>query len=334
MRAVERLPDSGNGTTEQSRCRRARIRLAFHERVASGRISEIGRHRLIFVLGVLLPVCIYAALVGYPIAYNVYLSFHSWDGLSSRVRYVGLGNYRDLIDDPTFWLSLANTVQWTVGAIVIADVFAFLLATALRSSKIYFGTMFRMLFFLPVTMSLVVIGLMFSFTLNPGFGALTQLVQLIGFQNAEPDVLGTPSTALYTLIVIFGWSYIGIPLMLFDAGLTQIPSELREAARLDGANGIQVLWCIVIPLMRPIFMVVTVFAVLEALRSFDLVLVMTRGGPASATQVLGYYMYDTAFNEQRFGYGAAISTVILVLSGLFAVFYVRRAARDALGGIP
>jgi ABC-type sugar transport system permease subunit len=120
--------------------------------------------------------------------------------------------------------------------------------------------------------------------------------------------------------------------MLFDAGLTQIPQELYESSRLEGANAFQQLRFVTLPMLRPIFMVVTVLAVLEALRAFDLVLVMTRGGPGHASDTLGYFMWVQSFAERRFGYGAAISTVMLLMSSAFAVVYVRRAGRDALGG--
>jgi multiple sugar transport system permease protein len=120
--------------------------------------------------------------------------------------------------------------------------------------------------------------------------------------------------------------------MLFDTGLTQIPQELYESSRLEGASAWQQMRFVTLPLLRPVFMVVTVLAVLEALRAFDLVLVMTRGGPGHATNTLGYFMWSASFSQQRFGYGAAISTVMLVLSSVFAVIYVRRAGREALGG--
>jgi ABC-type sugar transport system permease subunit len=183
----------------------------------------------------------------------------------------------------------------------------------------------------PVTMSLVAIGLMFSFILTPAFGALDLIAKFLGF-SAGPDLLGNPHTALYTLIVVFGWSYLGIPLMLFDTGLTQIPQELYESSRLEGATAFQQMRFVTLPMLRPVFMVVTVLAVLEALRAFDLVLVMTRGGPGHSTNTLGYFMWSASFSQQRFGYGAAISTIMLVLSSVFAVIYVRRAGRDALGG--
>jgi ABC-type sugar transport system permease subunit len=291
---------------------------------------DIRRHRTIFLLGIVLPLVIYILFVGYPIAYTIYLSAQSWDGFSKVIRYVGLQNYGELLSDPDFWVALGNTIRWTLGTLVFTNVLAFLLAALLRSKRIYFRNILRLFFFLPVTMSLVAIGLMFSFILTPAFGALDLFAHVLG-QPSAPDLIGDPYIALYTLIIVFGWSYLGMPMVLYDAGLTQIPEELYEAARLEGATGLQQMLLITLPLLRPIFMVVTVLAVLEALRAFDLVLVMTRGGPGHASDTLGYFMWIQSFDERRFGYGAAISVVMLVLSSLFAMIYVRRAGNDALG---
>ncbi|MDB5074581.1 MAG: binding-protein-dependent transporter inner rane component, partial [Chloroflexi bacterium] len=144
------------------------------------------------------------------------------------------------------------------------------------------------------------------------------------------DLLGNGDTTLYTLIAIFGWSYLGIPLMLFDAGLSQISPELYEAAKIEGASGLQSMWHITVPMLRPTFMIVTMLAVIEALRAFDLVAVMTKGGPGTASDVLGYFMYITAFDETRFGYAASVSTVILLMSAVFAIFYLRRVGSDVI----
>jgi raffinose/stachyose/melibiose transport system permease protein len=296
----------------------------------AGHWRAFKKHWVVYVAGVLLPLILYCIFVGYPLVYNVYLSFVDWNGLSAHMKFVGFSNYTELFHDSIFWDSLTNTLRWVAGAIIFADGVAFLLAVFLRSNKVHLGTALRMLFFLPVTMSLVSISLMFSFILNPAFGVISVILQDIGLGSLNVDLLGNSSSAIYTLIAVFGWSYVGIPMMLFDAGLTQIPAELYEAARLEGAGTAQILFRVTMPILRPIFLVVTILAVIEALRTFDIVLVMTRGGPGTASDVLGYFMYIAAFTETRFGYGAAISTVILLFSAVFALTYLRRVGRDVL----
>jgi raffinose/stachyose/melibiose transport system permease protein len=300
------------------RTRRSRWRVAWR------------RHWFVYVFGVVLPVVLFAIFVGYPLVYSVYLSFFSWNGLGAK-HYVGLANFRELVDDDTFRTSLVNSLEWIVGTLFFADVVAFLLAVWLRSGKLYLAPLFRVLIFLPVTLSLVAVGLMFAFILDPAFGALTFLLDKVGQHNQIPDLLGNPDLVLYTLIAVFGWTYIGVAMMLFDAALGQVPPELYEAARIDGAGGAQTLRYVTIPSLRPLFVVVTMLAVLDALSAFDLIIAMTNGGPGDASSVLGFFMYRSAFAEQRFGYGASVSTFILAMSAVFAVLYVRRVGSSVIG---
>jgi raffinose/stachyose/melibiose transport system permease protein len=285
-----------------------------------------------YFFGLVVPVVVYAIFVGYPLLYSVYLAFVKWDLFAPHKEWVGLTNFRDLWGDSQFWNAFRGTVKWTIGTLFVVDVLAPALAIFLNSGRVYLPGLFRMIFFIPVTMSLVAVGLMFSFIVSPAFGVFNVLFAKIGIGDPNVDLLGNPHSALYTLIAIFGWSYIGVAIILFHAAVRQIPAELYEAVRLDGASGLQSLRYVTLPMLRPIFMVVTMLSVLEALRAFDLISVMTRGGPGNASQVLGFLMYRSAFNEQRVGYGAAISTVMLALSMLFAIVYLRKVGRSALDG--
>ena len=288
------------------------------------------RHWLVYLMGVGLPVTLYAVLVGYPLLYSVYLSFFSWDGLGSK-DYVGLANFRELWHDEVFHKSLTNSLKWIAGTLLFADVVAFMLAVWLRSGTVYAARVFRVILFLPVTLSLVAVGLMFAFIVDPAFGAISGVLGAFGFENQVPDLLGDPDVVIYTLICIFGWTYVGGAMMLFDAALGQVAPELYEAARIDGATPPQTLRHVTIPSLRPVFVVVTMLAVLDALSAFDLIIAMTNGGPGDASSVLGFFMYRTAFGETRLGYGAAISTFILAMSAIFAILYVRRVGRGLFG---
>ena len=296
------------------------------------KLERVKRRWFAYTFGLVLPVAIYAIFVGYPLLYSVYLAFVKWDLFAPHKVWVGTSNFRELYHDALFWNAFRGTVKWTLGTLFVVDVLAPALAIFLNSGRVYIPGFFRTIFFIPVTMSLVAVGLMFSFIVSPAFGVFNVLFEKIGIGDPNVDLLGNPHSALYTLIAIFGWSYIGIALILFHAAVRQIPAELYEAVRLDGANGLQTLRYITLPMLRPIFMVVTMISVLEALRAFDLISVMTRGGPGNASQVLGFLMYRSAFSEQRVGYGAAISTVMLALSIIFAVVYLRKVGRSALDG--
>jgi ABC-type sugar transport system permease subunit len=298
--------------------------------VARSPSAILSERSAIYVLGIAIPLMIYVLFVGYPIIYSIYLSFTRWNGLSPQAAFVGLDNYIRMLSDPNFRLSFFNTIQWAVIALVIHVGLGMALAILLFSGLVYFPTLFRSLLFLPVTLSLVAVGLMFSLILSPGFGAVDQALQGLRLGFLIRPWLGDYDVTLYILVLIDSWAYLGVPLMLFHAGLGGLDREQFDAARLDGANGWQVARYIIVPGLRPVAGVVGLLSIIHSLKAFDVVSVMTRGGPAGGSDVLGYYMYNISFWRNQFGYGAAIAVVLLVLSVGFALGYLRTVARNAL----
>jgi raffinose/stachyose/melibiose transport system permease protein len=288
------------------------------------------KHTFIFILGLVAPLTIYTIFAGYPIIYNLFLSFTRWNGLSPNIQTVGLHNYIELSRDPRFILSLVNTLKWTILSLIISLGLGLVLSIVLFFGKVYLPSLFRLLIFVPVTMSLVATGIMFSLILSPEFGLLDQALRVLHLAQLSRLWLGDYRTALYVLIAIGAWGYAGIPLMLFHAGLSEIDAELFDAARLDGASDFQLARHIILPMLRPVFVIVAILSVIQSLKTFDLVATMTQGGPAGSTKVLGYFMYSETFWNDRFGYGAAISLIILILSSGFAWIYLRSAANNAL----
>ena len=285
---------------------------------------------LVYVLGLALPLAIYALFIGYPIVYNVYLSLTSWNGLSPRVPFVGAVNYLKLTGDPNFRLSFINTMLWSAISLVFHVVLGMGIAIFLFTGRVFAPTLFRSLIFLPVTMSLVAITLMFSLIMSPGFGILDQALHALHLDFLIRPWLGDYHLTIYILILIDAWAYLGVPLMLFHAGLGNLERDQFEAARLDGANSWQIARFLIVPAMRPVTLVVTMLSIIHSLKAFDVVSVMTRGGPAGATNVLGYYMYVVSFLRNQFGYGASIAVVLLILSAGFAFGYLRSVAKDTL----
>ena len=295
------------------------------------RFSELVRkHTFILVFGLLAPLAVFAISAGYPILYNLFLSFSKWNGLSPNIRLVGFRNYIELARDPIFSLSLMNTLKWTVLSLFIALSLGLSLSIVFYLGKVYFPAFFRSLIFLPVTMSMVATGIMFSLILSPDFGLLDHGLRVLHLRQMIRPWLGDYHTALYVLIVVGAWGYAGIPLMLFHAGLSELDSDLLDAARLDGANDFQLARHIMLPALKPVLVIVAILSVIQSLKTFDLVATMTQGGPAGSTKVLGYFMYNETFWNNRFGYGAAIGVVILILSAGFAWIYLRSAANNAL----
>ena len=294
------------------------------------RFALLKEHWFIAIFGVVVPFGLFAVFVGYPIGYNVFLSFMKWNGLSPHLQAVGPGNYLGLANTVVFWTALVNTFKWLIGTVLLANIFGLLFAVALQPRNIYLPTLFRSLTFLPVTMSLVSVGIMFAFILDPNFGMVGDVLRIVGLGSTSPGLLGNPKIAIYTLIAIFGWSYLAIPMMIYHAGISQIPPELYEAAWLEGAGRAHILRYITIPSLRPVTVVVTIYSIIQGFRNFDLIATVTSGGPGNATNVLGFYMYILAFQERFFGSGAAVSSLILVLSLLFIVTYLKRVGENTL----
>ncbi len=281
--------------------------------------SQPGRSTSVFVI-----------FAGYPILYNLLLSFTQWNGLSPEIKLIGLNNFIELGRDPIFLLSFVNTLKWTFLSLILSLGLGLSLSVILFLGKVYWRGLFRSVIFVPVTISLVATGIMFSLILSPDFGLLDQTLRALQLSSLIRPWLGDYHMALYVLIAIGTWGYVGIPLMLFHAGLSELDPELLDAARLRWASDFEIARHIILPSLKPAFVIVAVLSVLQSLRTFDLVAIMTQGGPAGATKVLGYFMYSETFWNNRFGYGATISVVILILSSGFAWTYLHRVANNAI----
>ena len=266
----------------------------------------------------LAPACLlFGAFVVWPILGSIWISLHDWDGIRP-MRWVGLGNYRELMGDDVFWTSLVNNAWWLV-AYMLAPVFG--LALALFLNQAVFGMrLAKALFFFPFVISQVVVGLVFGWFLNADFGLLNTLLQAAGLPGV--DILGNERWATFGIILAGLWPQTAYCMILYLTGLTAISPELIEAARLDGAAGWRLLRHVIIPQLRPATFLAVVVCVVGALRSFDLVSIMTKGGPYDSSSVLAYYMYQQTFASFRYGYGAAIAIVLFLIMDVYIAFFL------------
>lgn len=272
----------------------------------------------------LLPACLFfTVFVVYPIFQSVWLSFFEWDGISEK-EWVGLGNYQELIfEDPVFWTSIVNNIWWLL-AFMLAPVFG--LAIALFLNQQVAGIrLVKALFFFPFVISQVVVGLVFGWFLNAEFGLLNQMLGGIGLPGVA--LLEDERYATFAVILAGLWPQTAYCMILYLTGLTAINPELIEAARMDGAKGWRLLWYIVLPQLRPATFIAVVVCVVGALRSFDLISIMTLGGPYNSSNVLAYYMYEQTFLSFRYGYGAAIATVLFLIMDVYIAFFLWRMLR-------
>ncbi len=270
----------------------------------------------------------FAVYVVWPIFASFQISFYDYDGLSTK-EYIGTANYSELWSDRAFKTSLYNNVIWLVLymlAVPLGLMIAIFLNQTVRGIRIY-----KSLFFFPFVISQVVVGLMFAWFYAPNFGLLYKVIEF--FTGKGIAILASPHYATYGIIAAGLWPQIAYVMILYLTGLNNVSPDQVEAARLDGAKGFKMLWYVILPQLRPATFIAVVVTVIGALRSFDLVSIMTNGGPFGSTRVLSYYMYEQALSEYgfRMGYGAAIAVVLFGIMMFFISGFVWKMIRDERG---
>jgi raffinose/stachyose/melibiose transport system permease protein len=258
----------------------------------------------------------------YPMFDALILSFFDWDGISDHRTFVGLQNYVQIFtQDPVFWTAFKNSLIWVVMALLAPTTLGLLLALSLNQ-RIFGRNSFRAIFYLPSIVASIAVARIWSWLYNPLFGLVNQTLESIGMDYAIRDWLGDPEIALFSIFIAYVWQSTGINMVLFLAGLQGVPEELKESARVDGANTWQVFRHIVVPSLRETFIVVIVLTIIGSLKVFDLIVGMTSGGPAQATQVLALWSYTQSFSLHDFGNGMAIATVLLAITLIIVIPYM------------
>ncbi|QZA34328.1 sugar ABC transporter permease [Hydrogenibacillus sp. N12] len=235
-----------------------------------------------------------------------------WDGLTA-MRFIGLDNYIEALQNPTFWNSFKNNLYVVVasvfGQVPIALALALLLNRRIKGAKF-----FRTTGFLPVIISTVIVSLTWSMVYNTEYGLLNRFLKAVGLGFLAQNWLGDPKWAMLSVCITIIWQFIGLYFIIFLAALQNVPQELYEAAELDGASEWVKTWKITIPMIKETLLVSVILCISGSLRTFDLIYVMTNGGPARATEVMAIYMFNETFSSTRYGYGSAVSALILVFS--------------------
>ena len=256
------------------------------------------------------------AFIVYPALYSFLLSFHEWNGFTPQWgAFVGLDNYVTLFKDWIFWKAAVNSILFVVVRTPLEVSIAFGLALLLNQ-KIPGRSLLRTLFFVPVVMSLIVVTILFQRILEGNVGFLNTFLRAIGLDVLTRTWLGDPSTALPVVILISVWKNVGFSLVILLAGLQGLPSEVLEAARCDGADRRQLTLKVVVPLMKPIIGIATVLSIIGGLKVFDLIYILTRGGPTYATEVFATMLYREAFDLNEMGVASALAVImVLVIMG-------------------
>jgi raffinose/stachyose/melibiose transport system permease protein len=305
------MEQASSRTVERASAQRRRIQL--------GRIATI--------VGFLLPAAvIYIGLVLLPVVQAVYFSFFRWNGLGPLQNFTGLTNYTRALGDRVFVGALGHNLLLIVLSLAIQLPLALGLAL-LVGRRLPGRAVFRTIFFLPFVLSEVVTGVIWNFIYRPEGGLVNSLLHVI-MPGAKPTAwLADPDTVLYALFAVITWKYFGYHMILYLAGLQNIPAELEEAAQIDGCGRWQTVRYITIPLLGSTIRLTIYLAVLGSLQIFDLVWIMTTGGPVGASHTMATYLYHHGFQRFQLGYGSAIAAIMFLICFGFSLVYQRAVMR-------
>jgi N-acetylglucosamine transport system permease protein len=291
------------------------------------------RGRTAFIVSFLAPaVLLYGVFVVWPVIQAFFYSMYRWRGVSQQREFVGVDNFKELSADPVVWQSLQHNMTLLVGAGGAILIIALAVAHAMQGETKAVKAL-RGIYLFPQIISMVVVAILWQFVYHPTIGILPSILKAVGLERWAFAWLGEPKTALLAVSVPFVWHALGFYIMLFAAGLKGIPSEVTEAATLDGASGFAKLWNVTLPMLWSVLRVAVVYVVITSVNVFALVFLMTQGGPDRRSEVMLTYLYEQAFTRSEFGMATALAimnlAVVLLLSGLVMRMY-RREAKEAV----
>ena len=276
------------------------------------------RRNLIWYLFLAPAVIMLLMFMALPLIQSLELAFYEWNGLRPR-EYIALENFEDLFDDRFFWGALSHTLTFAVfsmvGTVGIGLLLAMAIARRVRGAAIY-----RFVFYLPVMLPMAVTAALWVRMYEQNFGMLNVMLRSIGLAHLEGAWIASRETALGSVIAVAVWQFSGFPMIILLAAIENIPEDLNEAASLDGISESQRIRYLTLPLIRPVLISISVLQFIFSLKVFDLVWVMTLGGPAESTSVLGTFLYKEAFRKQEYGYASAVAVVMFAV--IFTVTYV------------
>jgi multiple sugar transport system permease protein len=281
------------------------------------------QHRFWWIAGTTVPALLFLVLVAYlPITYAVALSFYKRTAFSSKASWIGLKNYAWLLGEADFWASLGRSAIFTVGSVVLQ--LGWGVSVALLLNRRFRGqTLVRSMFILPYLMPTIVIALVFQWLLNPEYGVINQFLLQAGFLHRPVNFFGGLQSALYSVIATASWQYGSFVALMILARLQAINPKLYEAARVSGAGPLRCFWDVTLPNLRTTIVLLALLRGIWMFNKFDIIYLLTRGGPLKATETMPIYAYRLAFEEFDFGTAAAACTVMFLVLLCASIVYFR-----------
>lgn len=255
---------------------------------------------------------LYSLFLVLPGLLGFYLSFTDWNRYSSEISFIGFQNFELIFSKQNYWDSISNTIIFTVVTIVLKTLFALILALLLTKGLKRFFNFHRAIIYLPSIIPMIVVGIIFKSILHPSTGVLNEFLRAVGLDFMAQKWLTNPDLALYSVALVDTWKGVGFIMVILIAGILVIPVEYYEAAQIDGANRWDELWNVTLPLLMPTLTVTTVLNLLYGLKVFDIVWVLTNGGPGYATETV-YTVVFKEFSKGRYGVSTALSTLLFVI---------------------
>lgn len=281
-------------------------------------------NKLMIALYVLPALVLIAVLIYIPLALTGYYGLMDWDGIG-EMEFIGFENYMEGVQDGKFWESAWHSFLLAIFSTL--SLVIYLAVSLILSSKIKGADILRKIYLIPMLLSSVAIAQLWIKVYNPGNGILNSLLNGIGVEN-PPAWLANPDLVLFAIFVPILWQYAGFYILIYYAALKNIPESLIEAARIDGASALEIAYKIKLPLIMGVVKVTVVLAIVGSLKYFDLIWVMTGGGPSGASEVMASYMYKLAFASYNFGYGSAIGFLLLIITLVVTVLIRKLTATE------
>jgi len=250
-----------------------------------------------------------------PFLYGIFISFTKWDGIADNYTLIGLANYEKVFNTSKFWMSLQRTAIYTVGTVILSNVVALILGLLLTSS-LKGRNAFRTAIYVPNVVGGVAMGYIWQYIFNYGF---TRIGQQLGADWLATSMLSDPSKALIALVVVSSWQLSAYLMIIYVAGFTNVPGELVEAARVDGANAWRVFWHVRMPMIRPSVTICLFLAIVRSFMVFEINLSLTDGGPFNSTEMIALRIYNTAYVSLKFGNAQAQAVVLFVIVAFISV---------------
>lgn len=273
-----------------------------------------------------LPLTVYGAIVVWPLIDSFRYSLTNWNGFDPNPRLIWFDNFARVFTDPLFYGAIARTAIWIAAAILLPTggglMLALLLDAGIRGARVY-----KSLFYLPICLSAVVVGQVWIWIFEPSWGLLNTALDGAGLEGLRTAWLSDPDTSLGSVIVAWSWQQTGLSMVIFLSGLTAIPAELTEAAQIDGASRLQRTLKVTLPMLMPATVVAVALSVINALKGFDIVWIMTEGGPFHTSETLAVFMYTESFKKYAMGYGSAIAVVLFLMTLVIIALYFRTLRR-------